>query len=129
MTFDLPTYKYFSTKAPALLSSSSNNLLILYFWNDMQETMGVCVVTFSDTKDFPAFYTRKSGYQTIYNVSNAHEAADFLLSIKKLQLQSGILLGVPIPEEYSLNGWYSSSIPSHLFLSLCMYNSSSIFFI
>lgn len=62
------------------------------------------MVTYDDSKHFPSFYTRRSGYQTVYNVTTPEQAAELLFSVKNLELRSGILLGVPIPEEYSLNG-------------------------
>lgn len=41
------------------------------------ETEGVTVASFggSDSRDFPAFFSAKSGYQAPYNVTSAEEAA------------------------------------------------------
>lgn len=42
------------------------------------ETLGVTVTTFGHTKDFPAFYARKSGFQAPSNVNTAREAAELI---------------------------------------------------
>lgn len=63
----------------------------------LQETQGVCVTTFGPNKEFPAFYTRKSGQQSPYNVDSVHDAAALIASIHKLKLKSGVLLAVPVP--------------------------------
>lgn len=66
------------------------------------ETQGVCVVTYGPTRTFPAFYNRESDYEAPYHVTNSLDAASLLVSLQQLNAQSGILLGVPIPEEYEL---------------------------
>lgn len=40
-----------------------------------QETQGVCVATYGQTKAFPAFFTRDSGSKSPYNVNNVRDAA------------------------------------------------------
>ncbi|KAI5750758.1 hypothetical protein M8J77_001054 [Diaphorina citri] len=62
------------------------------------ETQGVCVVTFGPSRIFPSFYTRQSAYEAPYNVDNVEDAARLVKSLQDLNVQSGILLGVPIPE-------------------------------
>ena len=41
------------------------------------ETEGVTVASFggSDSRDFPAFFSAKSGYQAPYNITSAEEVA------------------------------------------------------
>ncbi|GJT38967.1 indigoidine synthase A family protein [Tanacetum coccineum] len=51
------------------------------------ETQGVSVVSYQ-TDDFPAFYTEKSGCKVN----------------RKLDLKTGILIGIPIPKEHSVSG-------------------------
>ncbi|XP_065213322.1 pseudouridine-5'-phosphate glycosidase-like [Planococcus citri] len=86
-----------------VVSSGIKSILDISRTLEYLETLGVCVVTYDDSKDFPAFYTRKSGHQSVYNVTTPLQAAELLYNVKKLGLESGILLGVPIPEQYSLN--------------------------
>ena len=66
------------------------------------ETYGVPVLGYQ-TDDFPAFYTRKSGYGVDYNCPDAQTAAKIIKTKWDLGLQGGILIGNPIPEEYSLD--------------------------
>lgn len=55
-------------------------------------------------KDFPAFYSKRSGCKAPYNLANAYEAAQLILSSKQLKMNSGILIGVPVPDEYAMDG-------------------------
>ncbi|RHZ74182.1 hypothetical protein Glove_227g84 [Diversispora epigaea] len=65
------------------------------------ETQGVTVTTFGDTTDFPAFFTPKSGFKCHSNLSTTFECAKLIQANSKLDLNSGILIAVPIPEEYA----------------------------
>lgn len=44
----------------------------------MQETEGVCVATFGESKDFPSFFTSRSGHNAPWRVADAHEAASLI---------------------------------------------------
>ncbi|CAK1548530.1 unnamed protein product [Leptosia nina] len=67
------------------------------------ETQGVTVCAFGDSKQFPAFYTRRSGYEAPYNVVDAEHAALVLSSARALQLSSGIVIAVPVPKKYAMD--------------------------
>lgn len=58
----------------------------------------------SPERDFPAFYTRRSGSKAPYNVNSAHQAAKLIATSEQLRLNSGILIAVPIPKEYAMDG-------------------------
>ena len=62
------------------------------------------MVSYGNEYDFPAFYSSKSGFRAPYNVSSPAEAAKLLKSLKEIELNSGLLLAVPIPPEHSLDG-------------------------
>ncbi|MBQ6654280.1 MAG: pseudouridine-5'-phosphate glycosidase [Erysipelotrichaceae bacterium] len=66
------------------------------------ETFGVPVLGYG-TDDFPAFYCRKSGFGVDYNVPDAVTAARIMKTKWDLGLKGGIVLGNPVPEEYSLD--------------------------
>ncbi|XP_071106358.1 uncharacterized protein [Haliotis cracherodii] len=68
------------------------------------ETQGVCVATFGSSRDFPAFFTSKSGFQSPYNVETAMSAAGLIESNLQLDTGSGILIAVPIPESFAASG-------------------------
>ncbi|KAK3909328.1 Pseudouridine-5'-phosphate glycosidase [Frankliniella fusca] len=68
------------------------------------ETQGVLVTTFGPNRDFPAFYSRRSGYTSPYNVETTEEAAQLINVMKCGEFRSGIVIAVPVPE--------SNAIPS-----------------
>ena len=66
------------------------------------ETHGVPVIGFG-TEDMPAFYTQKSGFKVDYKVDSPTELAKFFNTHLELGLRGGILVGNPIPDEYSMD--------------------------
>ncbi|XP_067665565.1 uncharacterized protein [Haliotis asinina] len=68
------------------------------------ETQGVCVATFGCSRDFPAFFTSKSGFQSPYNVQTVTSAAGLIESNLQMKTGSGILIAVPIPESFAASG-------------------------
>ena len=66
------------------------------------ETMGVPVLGYQ-TEELPAFYTAHSGLKVDYKLENAKEAAVVMKEKERNNLQGGILITNPIPEEYSMD--------------------------
>ena len=66
------------------------------------ETMGVPVLGYQ-TEELPAFYTAHSGLKVDYKLEDAKEAALAMFEKEKNNLQGGILICNPIPEEYSMD--------------------------
>ncbi|KAF9432682.1 hypothetical protein BGZ76_010455 [Entomortierella beljakovae] len=67
------------------------------------ETQGVTVATYGPTLDFPAFFTRHSGFKSMINIETPMEAAELIASNQAVHLQSGIVIGVPIPESDAMD--------------------------
>lgn len=65
------------------------------------ETAGVPVVGF-DTDMLPAFYTRDSGFPVDYRLNSADDVAAAISTKRDLGLQGGMVIAVPVPEEYAL---------------------------
>ncbi|HWQ30510.1 MAG TPA: pseudouridine-5'-phosphate glycosidase [Negativicutes bacterium] len=63
------------------------------------ETLGVPVLGYG-TDDFPAFYTRKSRFRVPMRVNNPEDCARIMKSKWDLNLDGGIIIANPIPEEY-----------------------------
>lgn len=62
------------------------------------ETAGVPVITVG-SDEFPAFYSRKSGFKSECRIDSPKEIAD-LISLKySLGLKGGVLVGCPIPQK------------------------------
>lgn len=89
----------------AVISSGVKSILDIPKTLEFLETQGVTVTTFNTPeRDFPAFYCRKSGHKAPYNVNDPLEAAKLIATSKELNLNSSVLIAVPVPEEYAMNG-------------------------
>ncbi|XP_012697910.2 pseudouridine-metabolizing bifunctional protein C1861.05 [Clupea harengus] len=88
----------------AVVSAGVKSILDIGRTLEFLETQGVCVATYGDSNNFPAFFSPQSGYTSPYHVSNPEEAAELIASALALGLQSGVLLAVPIPEGHAAAG-------------------------
>ncbi|XP_056367784.1 uncharacterized protein LOC130263955 [Oenanthe melanoleuca] len=70
----------------------------------LQETQGVCVAAFGESREFPAFFSRQSGFQAPYHVRDEEEAAKLIDSALGLGLSTGVLIAVPCPQERAAEG-------------------------
>uniref|UniRef100_A0A182KBL1 Pseudouridine-5'-phosphate glycosidase n=1 Tax=Anopheles christyi TaxID=43041 RepID=A0A182KBL1_9DIPT len=88
----------------AVVSSGVKSILDIPRTLEYLETQGVCVTTYgSEDFEFPAFYTRSSGSKAPYNLTSSTDAAKMVHMNRELGLRSGILIGVPIPEQYAMD--------------------------
>eukprot|EP00884_Botryococcus_braunii_P007646 jgi/Botrbrau1/16883/Bobra.150_2s0099.1 len=62
------------------------------------ETQGVPVVAYG-ADEFPAFFTARSGCRAPCRVNTPVEAAQLIHAQEQLQLNGGIVIGVPVPQE------------------------------
>ncbi|XP_068129191.1 uncharacterized protein [Hyperolius riggenbachi] len=88
----------------AVVSAGVKSILDIGRTLEYLETEGVCVSMFGDSRDFPAFFTPRSGFQAPCNVRNEEEAARLIAASLELRLGSGILIAVPIPPEHAASG-------------------------
>ncbi len=65
------------------------------------ETYGVPVLGL-DTDEFPAFYSRKSGFGVDYNAKTAKAVAEIARAKWDLGLKGGIVVANPVPEEFEI---------------------------
>ena len=86
----------------AVVCAGAKSILDIGLTLEVLETHGVPVVGY-DTEDFPAFYTRKSGFGVDVTVRSAKEVASMLQAKWDLGLQGGVLIANPIPEEYAMD--------------------------
>lgn len=90
-----------------VVSSGIKSILDIPRTMEYLETQGVCVTTFQcPDKDFPAFYSRKSGVKAQYNFNDAAEVALCINKSLEMGLKSSILIGNPVPNEFSMDGEY-----------------------
>ena len=65
------------------------------------DTLGVPVLGFQ-TNDFPAFYTRSSGFPVAHRVDTAAEVAAIFAARTTLGIPGGVVVANPIPEDAAL---------------------------
>ncbi len=86
----------------AVVCAGAKSILDIGLTLEYLETKGVPVYGYQ-TKELPAFYTRKSGFNVDYEIKNAEEMAKVLKTKWNLGLKGGALIVNPIPEEYSMD--------------------------
>ncbi len=86
----------------AVISAGIKSILDIKATLEYLETLGVPVVGYR-SNEFPAFYTRESGFKVDREFVNAKETASFLKAHWELGMNSGVLISNPIPEKYSYN--------------------------
>ncbi|OQR80343.1 hypothetical protein BIW11_00009 [Tropilaelaps mercedesae] len=87
-----------------VVSAGVKSILDIEKTLEFLETQGVCVATYGESKEFPCFWTKISGFQVPWNVRDPAEAAALVASRKDLDLQSGILITNPIPTNHEADG-------------------------
>ncbi|PWA03323.1 hypothetical protein BB558_000504 [Smittium angustum] len=88
----------------SVICAGAKSILDLPKTLEYLETLGTCVVTFGPEREFPAFFSSKSGLKSPWNVSTTEEAAKIINTQNKLGLKNGIVFAVPIPKEFERNG-------------------------
>jgi len=81
----------------AVVCAGAKSILDLALTLEYLETHGVPVVGYG-TNEFPAFYTRKSGFNVDFRLDSPEEIATLLNAQFALGLQNGIVVANPIPE-------------------------------
>ncbi|TFK77147.1 indigoidine synthase A-like protein [Pluteus cervinus] len=93
------------TRCPVgLVSSGVKSILDIGRTLEYLETLGVPVISYSDSREFPAFFAPRSGYQVPWNFNDPRSAARMLYTQWQLGFDNGALIGVPIPSEYEASG-------------------------
>ncbi|SDY45463.1 pseudouridine-5'-phosphate glycosidase [Proteiniborus ethanoligenes] len=102
-TFDISAdLQELSNTNVAVVCAGAKSILDIGLTLEYLETQGVPVVGFG-TDEFPAFYTRKSGYKVDYKVDSEIELAKAIKAKWDLQLKGGLVIGNPIPYEYEMS--------------------------
>ncbi|GAB4498134.1 MAG: pseudouridine-5'-phosphate glycosidase [Saprospiraceae bacterium] len=86
----------------AVVSAGAKSILDLGLTLEYLETHGVPVVGYG-TEEFPAFYTRKSGFGVDYRLDSAEEIAKLLKIKWEIDLQGGAVIANPVPESLQLD--------------------------
>lgn len=86
----------------AVICAGAKSILDIGLTLEYLETNGVPVIGFG-TDEFPAFYTRRSGFGVDYRVDSSLEVAEALKSKWDLNLKGGMVIGNPIPEQFEMD--------------------------
>ncbi|CEN80582.1 pseudouridine-5'-phosphate glycosidase [Paraclostridium sordellii] len=102
-TFDISAdLQELSNTNVAVVCAGAKSILDIGLTLEYLETNGVPVVGFG-TEEFPAFYTRKSGFGVDYKVDSSVEVASALKAKWDLDLKGGMVIGNPIPENFEMD--------------------------
>lgn len=85
-----------------VVCAGAKSILDLGLTLEYLETHGVPVIGYG-TKELPAFYTRRSGFEVDYRVDTPEELAAMFRAQRDLGYKGGMLVTNPIPEEYSMD--------------------------
>ena len=86
----------------AVVSAGVKSILDIGLTLEYLETMGVPVIGYR-TDEFPAFYTRQSGYKVNYRLESPEEIAEAMKVKRELGLNGGMIIANPVPEEFSMD--------------------------
>eukprot|EP01130_Rhizamoeba_saxonica_P002952 TRINITY_DN1297_c0_g2_i5.p1 TRINITY_DN1297_c0_g2~~TRINITY_DN1297_c0_g2_i5.p1 ORF type:complete len:595 (-),score=125.63 TRINITY_DN1297_c0_g2_i5:1215-2999(-) len=87
----------------AVCSAGVKSILDIGRTLEYLETQGVSVVTYG-SNEFPSFFTAKSGFKSPLRLDDPLACARLIDNNLKLNLGSGVLIAIPIPEQYSAEG-------------------------
>ena len=83
----------------AVVCAGVKSILDIGLTLEYLETHGVPTIGFQ-TNEFPAFYTRKSGFQVDYKIDSPNEIANVLKAKWEIPLDGGVVIANPIPQDY-----------------------------
>lgn len=86
----------------AVICAGAKSILDIGLTLEYLETNGVPVIGFG-TDEFPAFYTRRSGFGVDYRVDSSLEVAEALKAKWDLNLNGGMVIGNPIPDQFEMD--------------------------
>lgn len=86
----------------AVVCAGAKSILDIGLTLEYLETHGVPVIGY-ETEEFPAFYTRKSGFSVDVTAQSPKDVAEILKTKWELGLEGGAVIGNPVPEESEMD--------------------------
>lgn len=86
----------------AVVCAGAKSILDIGLTLEFLETKGVPVLGYQ-TKELPAFYTRKSGFKVDYKMNTPEQIAKTLKAKWDINLKGGVVIANPIPEEFAMD--------------------------
>ncbi len=108
-SFDISSdLKEFEKSKVAVVSSGVKSILDIKLTLEYLETCGVPIIGYK-TEEFPAFYSRTSGFRVNTSVKNPVEAARIIKAAFGFS-NCGVLVANPIPSKFEINSSYISKM-------------------
>ena len=85
----------------AVVCAGCKSVLDIGLTLEYLETHGVAIVGYQ-SKDFPAFFVRKSGFKVDFSMDSIQELATTFQAKLDLNLRGGMVIANPIPSEYEM---------------------------
>lgn len=102
-TFDISAdLQTLSNCSVAVVCAGAKSILDIGLTLEYLETQGVPVIGYK-TDDFPAFYTRKSGFKVDYRADSAQQVATALKVKWNLGLKGAAVIGNPLAREHEMD--------------------------
>lgn len=86
----------------AVVSAGVKSILDIGLTLEYLETLGVPVIGYR-TDEFPAFFTRESGFKVNYRLNTPESIAGVIKAKYKLGLKGGLIIANPVPDEFSFD--------------------------
>lgn len=86
----------------AVVSAGVKSILDIGLTLEYLETLGVPVIGYR-TDEFPAFFTRESGFKVNYRLDTPESIAGVIKAKYKLGLKGGLIIANPVPDEFSFD--------------------------
>lgn len=86
----------------AVVCAGVKSILDLELTLEYLETFGIPVLGYQ-TDEFPAFYTRRSGFRVDYRMDTPEDIARLLQTKWELGLQGGVIVANPVPEAHQMD--------------------------
>jgi pseudouridine-5'-phosphate glycosidase len=96
----------------AVVCAGAKSILDLGLTLEYLETHGVPVVGYQ-TEEFPAFYSRTSGFQANFSLDSPRAVADFIRTKWTLGLQGGVVIANPVPVDAAMDAQAMESVITH----------------
>ena len=96
----------------AVVCAGAKSILDLGLTLEYLETHGVPVVGYK-TEEFPAFYSRTSGFQANFSLDSPRAVANFIHTKWTLGLQGGVVIANPVPVDAAMDAQAMEGVITH----------------
>ena len=88
----------------ALICAGGKSILDIGLTLEYLETQGVPVIKYGKSNLFPSFFTPASDFKAPYHLDDTADIANLIDQHQQLNLQNGLVVAVPVPDEHAAAG-------------------------